>query len=161
MTEVERILDQYERAMRGEAWHGDNVWSILESVEWEDAFARPLAQSHTIWELVAHMTFWETEVRKRLEGATAPPDEKLNFPEMPVPGAAQWQRVLQDFRTSNIGFRAAVAALNDARLEQPLSAPNKSVYVEVHGVIQHHLYHAGQIALLRKNLPVDKVPAGL
>jgi hypothetical protein len=69
--------------------------------------------------------------------------------------------VLQEFRASNEGFRAAVAALDEARLQQPLSAPDKSVYVEVHGVIQHNLYHAGQIALLHKNLASGKVPAGL
>jgi hypothetical protein len=26
----------------------------------------------------------------------------------------------------------------------------KSHYVEAHGIIQHHVYHAGQIALLKK-----------
>ena len=161
MTEVGRILDQYDRAMSGEAWHGDNVWSILEAIEWVDAFERPLAERHTIWELVAHMKFWETEVRKRLEGVAALPDEKLNFLAMPEASPENWKRALLEFRDSNNSFRAVVAALNDARLEQPLSAPNKSVYVEVHGVIQHNLYHAGQIALLRKNSANDKVPAGL
>jgi hypothetical protein len=161
MSEVERILDQYDRAMTGEAWHGDNVWSILEAIEWVNAFERPLAQKHTIWELVAHMAFWETEVRKRLEGVATSPDEKLNFPHTPETSPESWARVLQNFRDSNDRFRSVIGALNDTRLEQPLSAPNKSVYVEVHGVIQHNLYHAGQIALLRKNLTRDKVPAGL
>lgn len=161
MTEVERILDQYDRAMKGKAWHGDNVWSILASVEPQQAFERPWAEAHAIWELVAHMTFWETEVRRRLEGVASQPDERLNFPAMPTPTVPNWEKVLEEFRASNEAFRSTVSALDDGRLEQPLSAPDKSVYVEVHGVIQHSLYHAGQIALLRKNSRHGTVPAGL
>jgi hypothetical protein len=161
MTEVERILDQYDRAMNGNAWHGDNVWCILGSVEPQQAFERRLGDRHTIWELVAHMTFWETEVRRRLEGVVRKPDERLNFPPAPEANRENWENLLQQFRVSNGSFRNAVGALNDIQLEQPLSAPDKSVYVEVHGVIQHNLYHAGQIALLHKNLASGKVQAGL
>ena len=34
-------------------------------------------------------------------------------------------------------------------LSRQLPGRDKTIYVEVHGVIQHHLYHAGQIAILR------------
>ena len=54
MNEVERILDQYDRAMNGNAWHGDPVWKILDGISAEQAARRVEAQTHTIWELVAH-----------------------------------------------------------------------------------------------------------
>ena len=57
MTEVERILDQYDRAMNGDAWHGDPVWKILDGISAEQAARRAAANTHTIWELVAHMTY--------------------------------------------------------------------------------------------------------
>ena len=65
-SEIDRIVDQYDRAMTGDAWHGDNVWMILGEVSPEQAFAKPLSGVHTIWELLAHMTFWETVVCRRL-----------------------------------------------------------------------------------------------
>ena len=40
MTEVERILDQYDRAMNGDAWHGDPVWKILDGISAEQAACR-------------------------------------------------------------------------------------------------------------------------
>ena len=114
MSEVERILDQYDRAMHGDAWHGDNVWCILDTVEPQQAFVRLLDERHTIWELVTHMTFWETVVRRRLEGVTSKPDERLNFPLTPEASRKNWEIALQEFRASNDSFRKAVAALNDA-----------------------------------------------
>jgi hypothetical protein len=51
---------------------------------------------------------------------------------------------------------AAIGTLDDARLDQPiLEHPEikfSSVYVTLHGGVQHDLYHAGQIAVLKKAL---------
>jgi len=160
-SEVSRIVDQYDRAMTGDAWHGDNVWKILGEVSPEQAFAKPLSGAHTIWELLAHMTFWETVVCRRLRKLPVQIEESLNFPAMPPANSTNWTRQLDVFRKSNSEFREALSQLDDSRLDQPLSKPTKSVYVEVHGVIQHNLYHAGQIAMLRKNLASGKVAGGL
>ena len=147
--------------MSGDAWHGDNVWKILGAVRPEQAFQRGLPESHTIWELVAHMTFWETEVCRRLRSQPGQSEEELNFPPMPEATNENWRLVLEQFRRSNEEFRSELLKLQDWQLDKPLSSAEKTVYVEVCGVIQHHLYHAGQIAILRNNLPPSKVKAGL
>ncbi len=161
MSETVRLIDQYDRALGGDAWHGDNVWKLLGEVRPEEAFQRVLPESHTIWELVAHMTFWETQVARRLRGEPDLPEAELNFPSTPQATAENWKKALDRFRRSNEEFRAELAKVADSRLDEPLSSPEKSVYVELHGVIQHHLYHAGQIAILRKNLAKRKVATGL
>jgi hypothetical protein len=152
MTEVERILAQHDRALHGGAWHGDSVWEILEGIRWEQAFRRVLPATHTIWELVMHMAFWETEVNRRLQKLPGQSQDELNFPAMPEPAAHNWQRALDTLRKSNADFRTTVMNLSDSKLDEALSSPKYTVYVELHGVFQHHLYHAGQIALLKKVL---------
>lgn len=148
MTEVERILDQYDRAMNGDAWHGDPVWKILAGVSAEQAFRRPIPERHTIWELVAHMTFWETEVYRRLNNLSPRSTEELNFPAMPEATDDNWKSTLVEFHRSNASFRECLSGLDATQLDQAAHGRDKTIYVEVHGVIQHHLYHAGQIALL-------------
>lgn len=160
MLEIERLVDQYDRNLHGDAWHGDSVWEILGAVRPEQAFQRLLPKAHTIWELTAHMAFWETEVCRRLRSQPRQ-SEELNFPPMPQATAENWNRVLEQFRRSNEEFRSELLKVQASQLDQPLSSPEKSVYVEVNGVIQHHLYHAGQIEILRRNLPDNKVTAGL
>ena len=151
-SEIGRILDQYDRALHGNAWHGDSVWEILQDVSPEQAFRRPLASPHNIWELARHITFWETEVFRRLKKLPAQPEAELNFPKIPEATADNWRLALAELRKSNDDFRKCLAELYDSQLDEPLSVPDKTVYVEVYGVIQHHLYHAGQIALLKKVL---------
>jgi len=161
MTEVARILDQYDRAMNGDAWHGDPVWKILDGISAEQAAWRVSPPIHTIWELVSHMMFWETEVLRRMSSLPARSSEDLNFPAMPNVSAENWTATLSEFRRSNSDFRSALAKLSDWQLQQPMPGREKSIYVELHGVIQHHLYHAGQIAILSRIFAADKVVTGL
>ena len=51
-SEAARIADQLRRAFDGEAWHGDSLFEILKGVSAKQAAARPVANAHSIWELV-------------------------------------------------------------------------------------------------------------
>jgi hypothetical protein len=150
MAELDRILSHYDAVLNGDPWHGDPIWKILENVMAQDASARPVGQTHTIWELVSHMTFWEGVVTKRLAGLRAGLVEELNFPAMPAATEENWRKALDDFRDSNRTFREALADLDPAKLEQLTAAGKRTYYDEAHGIIEHHLYHLGQIALLKK-----------
>ena len=48
--------------------------------------------------------------------------------------------------------RKLVENLRDDQLEEQLGEGGVSRYAALHGVIQHDLYHAGQIAILKKAL---------
>lgn len=150
MNEVQRILEHYNAVLNGEPWHGDPIWQILESVSVGQACARPLPKAHTIWEIVMHMTFWESVVIMRLAGERAGLVEELNFPAMPIPSEESWRKTLDEFRHSNESFRRSLQQLDPARLHDLSAAGKRTFYGEAHGIIEHHVYHAGQIALLQK-----------
>ena len=150
MSEVERILQHYDGVLNGNAWHGDPVWQILDGISAQQAAARPLPSAHTIWEIVMHMTFWEGVVTQRLAGERAGLVEELNFPPMPAVTVENWHKSLDDLRTSNRTFRAALAKLDPAKLNELTAAGKRTYYGEAHGIIEHHVYHLGQIALLKK-----------
>jgi len=161
MTEIERIVEEYDRVMHGSAWHGDPIWQILDSVSAECAAHRPIAGAHTIWEIVLHMTFWEGVGARRLGGQRAGFDEALNSPAPPAATEANWQKTCDAFSVSNQAFREALAKLDAARLDELSAAGKRSFYEEAHGVIQHDVYHAGQIALLKKSFAANRAHGGL
>jgi uncharacterized damage-inducible protein DinB len=151
MTEIDRILKHYDGVLSGDAWHGDPVWKVLEDIPAGTAAARPLGTAHSIWEIVAHMTFWEGVVIQRLHGQRAGLVEELNFPATPMPSEENWRKTLDDFRASNRRFREALSKLDPGKLEQLTAAEKRTYYDEAHGIIEHHVYHLGQIALLKKH----------
>lgn len=150
MSATEVILEHYDRVLGGDAWHGDSIWQILEGIPPSTAAEHPFSGMHSIWEIVAHMTFWEGVVTRRLYGERAGLVEELNFPATPVVTEENWRKTLDDFRTSNAAFREALRQLDPVKLATPTAAGKRTYYEEAHGVLEHHVYHAGQIALLKK-----------
>jgi uncharacterized damage-inducible protein DinB len=153
MSEASRIADQLRRAFDGDAWHGDSLFEILEGVTAAHAAARPIKRAHTIWELVLHIAAWDGAVLRRLGGAAVELSDAENFPPVTDASETAWRKALADVRRAHEKLIAAVAALPDSRLDEIVpgkEGAHYTFYYMLHGVVQHELYHAGQIALLKK-----------
>ena len=153
MTEASRIADQLNRAFSGEAWHGDSLLEILDGVSTAQAATRPIPDAHSIWELVLHITAWDRTVQRRFDGTVLELDDAENFPEVQDLSDAAWQKALNELRRVHQALIDAVTAMPDRKLDEMVpgkEGAHYSFYYMLHGVVQHELYHAGQIALLKK-----------
>ena len=154
MTEIDRILDQLKRAFEENAWHGPSVREVLTGVTAEQAHARPLRNAHSIWELVRHIAVWEDVGRRRLEGDRA--QIEISSPEdWPPPedtSEAAWAAAKVALDRGHEALVEAIKRVPESRLNEPVAEGMSTLYVTVHGVIQHDLYHAGQIAILKKGI---------
>jgi uncharacterized damage-inducible protein DinB len=151
MKELDRIADQLQRAFYGEAWHGPSVQEVLAGVTAQQAATRVLPPAHTIWELVLHIAAWKSIVQQRLEGVPAreiKPEE--DWPPVGETSEAGWTAALKHLEQAHQKLVAAASKLSEARLDEPAAPGVSPAYRLLHGVIQHDLYHAGQIALLKK-----------
>ena len=152
MTEIERIQDQLKRAYEGDAWHGPAVLEALAGVTAQQAHARPLRNAHSIWELVQHIAVWEDVGRRRLSGDRA--QIAISTPEdWPPPediSEEAWERAKAALDRGHQALVEAIARTPETRLDAPVFEGMSTVYVTLHGVIQHDIYHAGQIAMLKK-----------
>jgi uncharacterized damage-inducible protein DinB len=151
MDEIRAIVDQLQRAFEGHAWHGPAVRELLADVSAAQANARPIAQAHSIWEIALHISTWEHVVRRRLQGEVINelPDEE-DWPAVRDTSEVAWRKAVHDLEERNRALRDAVAQLDEARLTAKVPGKDHSVYIMLHGIIQHDLYHAGQIAVLKK-----------
>ncbi len=152
MSEVSRIIDQLQRAYQGPAWHGPALSQVLAGVSAETAAARPLPQAHTIWEIVAHVTVWVAVVTRRLKGEQIPtlPPER-DWPEVSASDGVAWRDTLDQLAGAQRDLVGEARKIPDSRLsDQILGDIPYSIYTMLHGVVQHNLYHAGQIALLKR-----------
>ncbi len=66
---------------------------------------------------------------------------------------AAWRKALAGVRRVHEELVSAVSVLPDSRLGEMVpgkQGAHYTFYYMLHGVVQHELYHAGQIALLKK-----------
>lgn len=156
-TEVDRVVDELEREFRGDPWHGSPLGDILRGVTAAQASSRPLPAAHSIWELVLHMTAWKNEVTRRLSGLPAGEPQEGDWPSVGATTPERWTAALADLERSHHALLDAVRTLSEERLLEPTkdfrdraTGTGVSHYVLLHGIVQHDVYHAGQIAMLRK-----------
>jgi hypothetical protein len=152
MNEAVRIAQQIRAAIEGPAWHGPALLEILGDVTAQEACARPLAFAHSIWEIMLHINAWDRAVATRLNGTLVELEGDDDWPPVSQASAAAWQRCLTDLRNDNVTLRRTIAGLSDEALTKTTVGRDFDCYTMAHGVTQHILYHAGQIALIKKAL---------
>lgn len=152
-TEASRLADQVERSFRGGAWHGPAFAETLAGVDAGTAARRPLPAAHTIWEIVGHVSIWLDLSRRRIENLPMP--DLGADDDWPVPAAGEaadeaWRRELATLEERYRRLQATLADLDDARLDEAVPGADPTVRGLLLGLLQHHAYHGGQIALLRR-----------
>jgi uncharacterized damage-inducible protein DinB len=153
MTETVRLADQIRRAFEGGAWHGDSVLELLADVKAETAAAHPIKNAHSIWELLTHIAAWDDAVRRRTGGTAVNLSDEENFPPVKDTSAAAWRQAIDSAKQTHNELIKAVAAFPDSRLREQVPGKTEGYYNFFYmfsGIVQHELYHAGQIAVLKK-----------
>ena len=153
MSETARLADQIRRAFDGDAWHGDSVLELLDDVSARTAAAHPIKNAHSIWELVLHIAAWDGAVLKRVAGTATELSGKRNFPPVEDSSEAAWRKAVEHAKRTHNELVKAVAAFPDSRLQERVPGKTESYhnfFYMFSGIVQHELYHAGQIALLKK-----------
>jgi DinB superfamily len=156
-TECTRIADQLRRAFAGEAWHGPSLHELLSDVNSRQANSRPLAAAHSIWELSLHIGIWIGHAQASMRGVPMPPfvdnmPPEQNWPAIKDSGPAAWKQTVDNTLRGGKELAAAVEKFGDERLGETVPGRNYAFYNLFHGIVQHSIYHGGQIAILKKAL---------
>ncbi len=147
----ERLADQLRRSHHGAAWHGPSLAEILEGVTAKQAASRPIKDAHSIWELVLHIAVWQKHILDRLErGGMAEIPDELDWPQVGETTDAAWKAARAQLAKNNEDLARAVEKLDDAKLHSRVRGKDYDFHFMLDGMSQHNLYHAGQIALLKK-----------
>jgi uncharacterized damage-inducible protein DinB len=149
-SEPALIAEQLRRAFEGDAWHGPALLELLQEMDAATAAAQPLSDVHTIWELVLHVSAWDDAASRRLDGEKVQLTGTANFPVVPHPSEARWREAIADAKHTHDLLVRTVGALPESRLRERVPGKRYDFYFMLHGVAQHALYHAGQIAILKK-----------
>jgi DinB superfamily len=153
-TECNRIAGALASALDGDAWYGDSLEIILAGVTADQARARPIANAHSIWELVLHVEVWVRLCLDALRGVPIPPwatmPREQDWPAVGHSSEQEWTAAVDSFFSTHMRLVEALTTLSDDCLDKTVPGRGYNFYHLFHGMIQHVAYHGGQMALLRK-----------
>jgi uncharacterized damage-inducible protein DinB len=154
------LRDRMMIVWAGEPWHGSSSKAILADVTAEEAAARVIAGGQTIWETTLHMLAWTEEVTTRLKGAGGGAPSRGDWPAVTDQSVAAWAATLESLKTARYALLEALDKSHEEELYLQVAKQAKGVdgsasqgmtrAQTVAGLIDHDLYHLGQIAMLKK-----------
>ncbi len=157
MTNSSKLYNQLSTILYGHAWYGTPIYTIIDNVTFESAFEKVPGASHTIAEILMHMLAWTEEVTSRMQGNAADTPAGGDWPDVGEPDEQKLQQMVNNFKLANVELLQLIdefaedkwgQATNDERGRY--SGDELSYEAMIAGLIQHHVYHAGQIVLLNK-----------
>lgn len=150
MSEIKRIFNELESLYYGNAFHGPALKEILESVTAKQALAKPIANAHNIWELVLHIVGWNKVFLLGLEGKILDAPEDGDFPIINDTSEQAWQKTLIHLKENIDEMLEKISKLPDSNLNVNIPDKDYNLRFVIGGILNHIVYHSGQIALLKK-----------
>jgi uncharacterized damage-inducible protein DinB len=146
MRPIERFIDRLNTVFDGEAAHGATLRRVLDDVTEEQA-RRRFGSAHSIFELVVHAGTWMDVVARRLRGE---PIESTTVEDWSDTTLRSWPATIEELEHAQSRLLDAVARTSPAALEQKVAGKNYTARAALETLIDHNVYHAGQIALLKR-----------
>ena len=158
MGESARLADQLHKALQSDAaWYGPSWKQTLEGLSFSDALRRPVAHGHSIGEIVLHTITWHEVATKRLTGGTPPqPTDEEDWRKATFDSDTGWEAVKHRLFVTGAALADAIGAFPDAQWDEQRPNNAGTWYNLACGMLQHDLYHLGQVGLLKK--AAEKAP---
>ncbi len=152
--EIESLIRRLYNVNSGEPWFGRAVYKMLEEVNTATASIKPNDTEHSMLELIYHMTTWADFTLKRIEKDQTydlVAAEELDWQNI-NPKVHSWKKGVVKFKATNKKIIALLKKKNDDFLEEIVDYRKYNFRFLINGMIEHNIYHLGQIAYLNKLL---------
>ncbi len=150
MKETIRIRKLFDDLYQGNPWIDVNIIGVLTDISASEASRKLYPNWNSIWEILNHLIEWRFVVLQRLQGKVIKsPDNNFFVPIIDKQETA-WIKTLERLEDSQNTWTNFLKKCKEEDLEFLYPDNNMSYYEHIHGIIQHDLYHLGQIVLLRK-----------
>ncbi|MFP6616090.1 MAG: DinB family protein [Candidatus Hydrogenedentota bacterium] len=151
MSERTTIQGIVKSVADGQTWYGPSVSDIVKDITPETARTRSVANTHSIWEIAAHMVAWqEYNLRVMNGGDSAFLDDAHDWPDVEGHTDTDWEASIEQLAADSRLIAEKLDSWDDEKLRETVRGRDFPFKVLLHGIAQHNIYHSGQIALLKK-----------
>jgi uncharacterized damage-inducible protein DinB len=153
--QTQRIADSYRAATVKAAWYGPSLAELLAQISPELATTPPVPGSHSISELLQHLLLWNERIRNTFEGNSMPRwQPEKDWAEAPIP----WNELVSRWSQSRELVEEKIRNFPTEDLAKQVPGRNYPYETMLHGIVEHTIYHSGQIAMVLSVLRLRSLP---
>ena len=152
--EIQSIIQNLQNVTDGEPWYGRSVLDILEETDPAHTLITPGNKGHSLLELLYHMLTWMEFTLKRLEDSEEMDIEMTENLDWRIidPRVHTWEKGMASFRSTGRKIIELLGEKDDSFLTKKVTYRTYNFRFLLNGLIQHNIYHLGQIAYINKYL---------
>ena len=149
---IRKLSDVFE----GETWYGDSVMRKLENIGYQKVSESCVAGSNTIARIVAHMISWKKFTLEKLrenEQFDIIIDSETDWPEVEIHTYEEWENLKRDLvAVQSEIYEFLKNRSSESFLEREVPGRDYNFEYLLNGIMQHDIYHIGQISLIESQL---------
>jgi len=143
--QIQKIADSYQAVTIKGAWYGPTVAELLAKIPPELATTPPVPGAHSISELLQHLLLWNERIRNTSESHPMPRwDAEKEWAEPAIP----WKELVARWNQSRDLLEERIRKFPVEDLTKQVPGRNYPYETMFHGILQHVIYHSGQIAMV-------------
>ncbi|HMF71003.1 MAG TPA: DinB family protein [Flavitalea sp.] len=156
---IKRYILQLQQIYYGDSWIDEDIEKKLRNINEENAFIKPDGYIHSVAEVVSHLVEWRKELTERLQfgrHAKLTMGSENNWRSNEILKKSGWAYLKEQLDNTQKDLIALIETKDDSFLDSKWSGEYDYDYLLV-GLIQHDIYHLGQIGLIYKMITYRSV----
>ena len=166
MKEITKdIVRSLSEIFEGHPWYGDSVMRKLENVPYIIGYKTCIPESHSVAQIVGHLIAWKSFAVQKLEsnnGDSVEIDSEEDWPEIEVKSSEEWEKLKRKLvAVQGQIYKLLQEKENDDFLKERVNGKDYDFECLLKGIIQHDIYHIGQIGLIESQLKNKEIDSGV
>lgn len=152
-TEIKYLILKLEESYNGNPWYGDSMMEKLNSIDFKTVNNTSSAITNSVAKLVQHIISWRIYAIKKLLGNKEfdiPINSASDWTKIHMIKKMDWHKLLKNLDQTQIELIEILSSQTDSFLLNPISGKTNDFKFLIEGIIQHDIYHLGQIGLAVK-----------
>ena len=152
--EIRSIIDNLKEVLSGNPWYGKSAMALFDEIDPAIVYYKPNDQSHSLIELLYHMVTWAAFTQHRLmkdRQMDSDTVQALDWQEID-PAIHTWENGVAQFTEATNLIIQLLEASSDQLPDEKVDYRDYNFRILLNGLVQHNIYHLGQIAYVKKLL---------
>jgi len=153
MTRSCKLIFDFNDVLDGKPWYGDAVMKKLININPEVANMQPLPSFNSIAKIVQHMINWRIFTIKKMQGDEAfdiRQDDENDWIEVHISSQEDWDLLVHKLWATQLEIIELISSKSEIFFDEKVSGRDYNFSFLLSGIVQHDVYHLGQIALIKK-----------
>jgi len=162
---TKEIIKSLSEVFEGAPWYGESVMRKLENVPYLIGYRTCSPESHSVAQIVGHLIAWKTfaiEKLKSNEKFKIGIDSENDWPNIEVHSSEEWEELKRELVAAQCKIYELLNEVeDDSFLDKQVNGKNYNFGQMLQGIIQHDIYHLGQIGLIESQLEKKEMDSGI